>query len=72
MSLVIEAIGMATSEWREYRTEAWVVSSTKAALERSEGWASAARLAYFRCAGIAAAMGAAWAAKRRAADLPLP
>ena len=43
MSLVIEAIGMATSERREYSTEECVASSTSAALERSAGCASEAR-----------------------------
>ena len=42
MSLVIEAIGMATSELREYRTEECVVSSTRAALERRAGPAAEA------------------------------
>ena len=59
MSFVIEAIGRATSGWREYRTEECVVSSTSAAVERSVGSASAARLAYFKCAGTAVAAGAA-------------
>jgi hypothetical protein len=50
ISLVIEAIGSATSEWREYRTEECVVSSTSAALERSEGSAPSEdeRVEYFR------------------------
>src|ERR1700686_4293668 len=53
MSLVIEAMGRAMSERREYSTEECVVSRTRAALERSEGAASAARPAYFRCTGNA-------------------
>src|ERR1700730_10351368 len=53
MSLVIEAMGRAMSERREYSTEECVVSRTRAALERSEGAASEARPAYFRCTGNA-------------------
>ena len=43
ISLVIEAIGTAMSERREYSTEECVASSTSAALERSAGSASEAR-----------------------------
>src|SRR5437763_16984591 len=53
MSLVIEAMGTATSEWREYSTEECVASRTRAALERSAGAAREARPAYFRCTGTA-------------------
>ena len=53
MSLVIEAMGTATSEWREYSTEECVASRTSAALERSAGAAGEARPAYFRCTGKA-------------------
>ena len=42
MSLVIEAIGIATSERREYSTAALLVSTTNAALERSAGPAEGA------------------------------
>src|SRR3984893_16881036 len=53
MSLVIEAMGRAMSERREYSTEECVVSRARAALERSAGAASEARPAYFRCTGSA-------------------
>ena len=49
ISLLMEAIGMAMPERREYSTESCVVSSTSAALERSAGSASEARPAYLRC-----------------------
>src|SRR5256885_15619527 len=53
MSLVIEAMGTATSGWREYSTEECVASRTRAALERRAGAAGEARPAYFRCTGNA-------------------
>ncbi len=59
ISLVIEAIGIAISERREYSTEECVVSSTSAALERSAGSASEARPAYFRCVRTAIPSGTA-------------
>src|SRR5438046_9733525 len=72
MSLVIEAMGTATSEWREYSTEECVASRTRAALERSAGAAGEARPAYFRCTGEAVPPEmAAWeaaAASSRPAD----
>src|SRR2546423_15655567 len=59
MSLVIEAMGTATSGWREYSTEECVASRTRAALERSAGAAGEARPAYFRCTGEAVPPGMA-------------
>jgi len=50
MSLVIEAIGIATSERRAYSTEDPVASHTSAALERNAGSLAAVRSSFTRSA----------------------
>ena len=68
MSLVIEAMGAATSEWREYSTEELVRSRTSAALERSAGSLAEGRL-YLRWVRCVVLLATAVCASEAASDM---